>query len=150
MDNQRLLVWAAFGLMLWFTYQAWVADYGPEPATPAEPATEETAERPAEMTDLPALPDPATEAPAVDPGIDPTIDSGPALPGEATERGADGVDGIIRVTTDVLDVEISRRGGTLRKASLLDYPVAKDQPDVLVQLLSPEASNFGLLQTGLR
>ncbi|MGH8165895.1 MAG: membrane protein insertase YidC, partial [Woeseiaceae bacterium] len=150
MDNQRLLVWAAFGLMLWFTYQAWVADYGPEPAAPAEPVTEGTAERPAETTDLPALPDPAAVAPATDPTIDPTIDNKPELPGESTDRQADGAAGIIRVTTDVLDVEISSRGGTLQRATLLDYPVAKDQPNVLVQLLSPEASNFGLLQTGLR
>jgi hypothetical protein len=37
MDNQRLLVWAAFGLMLWFTWQAWMQDSGPAPP-PAEPA----------------------------------------------------------------------------------------------------------------
>src|SRR5690606_29733968 len=42
------------------------------------------------------------------------------------------------------------RGGTLQKAVLLHYPVAKDQPDVLVQLLSPTMPDFGLIQTGLR
>ena len=31
MDNQRLLVWAAFGMLLWFTYQTWMQDYGPKP-----------------------------------------------------------------------------------------------------------------------
>ena len=37
MDNQRLLVWLAFGMMLWFTYMAWVEDYGTKPV-PAEAA----------------------------------------------------------------------------------------------------------------
>ncbi len=32
MDNQRLLVWAAFGLMAWITFQTWQQDYGPKPA----------------------------------------------------------------------------------------------------------------------
>jgi YidC/Oxa1 family membrane protein insertase len=58
--------------------------------------------------------------------------------------------GTIRVTTDVLEIEISKQGGTLLEASLLGYPVAKDRPDTLVQLLSPDATNFGVIQTGLR
>ena len=33
MDNQRLLIWTTFGLLLWLTYQAWQQDYGPQPAT---------------------------------------------------------------------------------------------------------------------
>ncbi|MDZ7645268.1 MAG: hypothetical protein U5K76_14350 [Woeseiaceae bacterium] len=39
MDNQRLLVWATFALMVWLTYEAWMTDYGPGPAAPA---TEDT------------------------------------------------------------------------------------------------------------
>ena len=34
MDNQRLLVWAAFGLLAFMTYQAWLQDYGPQPQPP--------------------------------------------------------------------------------------------------------------------
>jgi len=44
MDNQRLLVWATFGILLWFTYQTWVQDYGPKPVPVAPQA--ETAEAP--------------------------------------------------------------------------------------------------------
>ena len=33
MDNQRLIVWAAFGLLAFMTYQAWLQDYGPAPVT---------------------------------------------------------------------------------------------------------------------
>ena len=27
MNNQRLLAWSFFGLVAWFTYQAWVTDF---------------------------------------------------------------------------------------------------------------------------
>ena len=39
MDNQRLLVWATFGILLWFTYQTWMQDYGPAPVTAAPPTS---------------------------------------------------------------------------------------------------------------
>ncbi|MEX2126407.1 MAG: membrane protein insertase YidC [Woeseia sp.] len=143
MDNQRLLVWAAFGLMLWFTYQAWVQDYGVKPVPPAEPVTESAAAPDEDPGDLPALPETTVAAPEPD--------SGPALPGESTGKSAsDATSTIVHVTTDVLDVEINTRGGTLQEATLLKYPVAKDQPDVLVQPLARDAPNFGLVHTGLR
>ena len=140
MDNQRLLVWAAFGLMLWFTYQAWMQDYGPEPVPQTQPATD-SAVTPAEEAspDLPSLPEPGSSSAE--------LDAAPTMP---DEHEADATSRIVRVTTDVLDVEIDTRGGTLRKALLLKYPVAKDRPDVLVQLLNPGPPDVGLIQTGLR
>src|SRR5690606_35446506 len=65
-------------------------------------------------------------------------------------RAGESEAGVIRVRTNVLDLELSTRGGTLRKAVLTEYPVAKDQPDVLVQLLRPTMPDFGVIQTGLR
>jgi YidC/Oxa1 family membrane protein insertase len=139
MDNQRLLVWAAFGLMLWFTYQAWMQDYGRPPAPQPQPVTEEAANgAPADADELPSLPEPVPEQEQAAPTLTPDDD-------RAAPAGE-----IIRVTTDVLDIDISTRGGTLQRAVLLEYPVAKDQPDVLVQLLSPSPTELGLIQTGLR
>jgi YidC/Oxa1 family membrane protein insertase len=46
-------------------------------------------------------------------------------------------------------VDISVRGGTLIGATMLNYPVAKDRPDTLVQLLSTDSRDLGLIQTGL-
>ena len=62
MDTQRLLVWAAFGLLAFMTYQAWLQDYAP--VQPAEVATD-SAEAPLTAGDttadsLPGLP--ATDA----------------------------------------------------------------------------------------
>ena len=33
MDNQRLLIWAFFGFMLFITWQTWLEDYGPQQST---------------------------------------------------------------------------------------------------------------------
>jgi YidC/Oxa1 family membrane protein insertase len=137
MDNQRLLIWAAFGLMLWFTYQAWMQDYGPAPARPADVQMPAATDKPGEEDiDLPALEEAPTGA--------------PSLEVQASSDTEQATAEVISVRTDVLDLEISARGGTLRRATLLKYPVAKDHPDQLVELLSPEADNLGLLQTGLR
>lgn len=145
MENQRLLIWATFGMLLWMTYQAWVADYGPS-ATASQSETPAAQMEPAAADDggIPALPVDAADAPA------PT----------STDTAAPGLDGlpqttddtappVIRVRTDVLDVDISTIGGTLTRANLLRYPVHKDQPGVHVELLSPGAIDYGLIRTGL-
>jgi YidC/Oxa1 family membrane protein insertase len=142
MDNQRLLVWAAFGMLAFMTYQTWLQDYGPPPVEPAAVSEE----RP-----------PATE-PAIDalPGL-PTGDSTtPALPPEtaasfespkASDTAAHGE--IVRVSTDVFEVEINTAGGKLQRAVLTNYPIAKDQPDTLVELLSTDELRFASIQSGL-
>jgi YidC/Oxa1 family membrane protein insertase len=141
MDNQRLLVWATFGMLAWLTYQAWQADHAAPPATESPAPTEEGAAPAGAIESLPSLPDAAadsTQADAQTPSLDVELEPVPQ---------AD--NGIVRVTTDVLDVEISAKGATLRRAVLRDYPVNKDEPDTLVELLSPAGSDRGQIQTGL-
>jgi YidC/Oxa1 family membrane protein insertase len=143
MDNQRLLVWAAFGMLLWFTYQTWLQDYGPKPL-PAAPQAETALapDAPAAVEDSLSLPELGsvggdTEEPiAALPGDEPAASAAPA--------------GLITVRTDVLQLQISTRGGTLVRATVLGYPIHKDEPGKLVELLSPERSNLGLIRTGLR
>jgi YidC/Oxa1 family membrane protein insertase len=143
MDNQRLLVWAAFIMMIWFTYQAWMEDYGPKPVPQVAEETGQPGEAaPAVAEDL-SLPELGQDAAA------PEEAPAGSLPGEQAATSAPG-DDTIRVVTDVLDVEISLRGGTLVQATILAYPLEKDRPDDLVQLLSPERSELGLIRTGLR
>lgn len=139
MDNQRLLIWAAFGLLLWLTWQAWVRDHAPQVAPPT-PATEETQPAPSDVRDLPELSGNEADRPQAA--------GTPELPVDETTAG--GVSDAIHVRTDVLDLLIDTRGGTLRKATLLRYPVTKGDPDNLVTLLSPASSELGLIQTGLR
>lgn len=140
MDNQRLLIWGFFGLLGWITYQTWTQDYALRPvaAVTQEVAQPSNAEGDSDLPELTAPTGTMLDAP-------PQLDEGapeipPVAPGTA----------IVRVMTDVFSIEISTQGGTLQSAALINYPVAKDEPDKLVELLSVEPSNFGLLQTGLR
>ncbi len=150
MDNQRLLAWAFFGLMAWITYQTWVRDYAPPPVAPV--AEQRAAEMPALSS--PGLSSPTLSAPAsIDdlPEITAPTTAGelPAAPLEAAANAAPSAP-VIRVTTDVLDIEISTLGGTLQRVALLKYPVAKDRPDTLIELLSPDPENIGRIESGVR
>ncbi len=139
MDNQRLLIWATFALLAWMTYTAWQADYGPK-REPATPATEEAA--PESIDTDTGLPE-----------FDAAESDVPVAPGQATAptpQPASDEAPVIRVLTDVLDLEISTKGGTIQGATLLNYPVAKDRPDDLVRMLGTDRENLGMVRTGLR
>ena len=143
MDNQRLLIWAAFGFTAWLTYQAWLNDYGPQQQPVAAPTTTE-ATQPDAIGDnlgggLPEFSAEGNDAPAALPSSD-----------VGTERQQTTAAPGISVTTDVLQLEISTQGGALRRASLLGYPIHKDRPDQLIELLSPQQNNFGMIRMGLR
>ncbi len=138
MDNQRLLVWAAFGLLLWLTYQQWTVDYGPQFPEQGAPAGEEAPLPEIAEDEVPALPEPSADTTV------PTL--APELPETSV---AEPVAGLVRVSTDVFDLEIDTRGGTLRKASLKNYPIAKDQPDTLIQLLNNVPADVGVIESGL-
>ncbi len=86
MDNTRLLLWATFSLLLWFTYRAWLTDY-PPPAVepPQQVAGNELPEPPANAEGLPQLSAPPSQATPLD-----TVAAEPSRP--------------IRVQTDVLNV----------------------------------------------
>jgi len=145
MDNQRLLIWAFFGLMAWFTYQAWIQDYAPpataETAQPAQPVQQDVQPEPAvEEGDLPEFSAP-----------DDVVQEAPLTAGEpAAGLMNSPTAATVHVTTDVLDLVISAEGGTVQSARLYGYPVEKDHPDILVQLLSTDEAHFGVMQTGLR
>jgi YidC/Oxa1 family membrane protein insertase len=137
MENQRLFVWAALGLVLWLNYIAWQRDYAPTPPPAATATTAPASDGPSET--LPELP-------AAD-GTPPTPDATAAQPAtEATTSTAP----VIRVVTDVLDMEISTRGGELQRADLLKYPKVKNQPDVPVRLFDTKGNALFIARSGLR
>jgi len=138
MDNQRLIIWGTFGLLAWMTWQTWVADHAPQPV---EPVAGETAILPQDSDAPPALPTPTTAA-------EPGADEPPPLAAEADAAVSSDAP-VIRVTTDVLDLRISTRGGTLTYAELTKYPISKDRPEDLVVLLNQNRANFGEIRTGL-
>ncbi|RZV38157.1 MAG: membrane protein insertase YidC [Chromatiales bacterium] len=142
MDNQRLLIWALFAFLAWITYQTWVTDYAPKPVPPV------TAEATESLTALPEVVGESDELPAIsDAG---TPDAPPTTPDVAGEPAVSTAAPTVTISTDVFDVVISTKGGTLQGATLKKYPVAKDSPDVLVQLLATEGKEFGLIESGVR
>ena len=60
MDNQRLIIWGTFGLLLWLTYQTWMTDMTPQPVAPSQTPQTATQEQPAipdlDEASLPPLP----------------------------------------------------------------------------------------------
>jgi len=126
-------------MMAWLSYQAWMQDYGPSPAeTPT--ATEQPAlDAPADA--LPQLTETSTDIDA--PDVLPSFDDAPEVAAAARAPA-------IFVQTAVFDIELSTQGGTVQRAVLRKYPVAKDRPDDLVELLTTEVSQLGLIQSGLR
>ncbi|WP_297528140.1 membrane protein insertase YidC [Thiohalobacter sp.] len=131
MDNTRLLLFIALSFTALLLWEAWQRDYGAAP----QPVATEQAESPGAATTTGA--DVPSAAPAA-----------AAVP-ETPSRQADTAP-TVTVVTDVLEVHISTRGGDLREADLLDYPVSVDRPDEPVRLLEDTPGRFFVAQSGLR
>ena len=142
MDNQRVFLWIALALMVWLNYTAFLQHQrGPL-------ATQPEMNQPADPLAAPDLPQDTAQSRL------PDADEAPALPGmEDTAAVPVGPEPVseqrIRVFTDVLELEISPRGGDLVKALLPEYPVQKNRPDIPVQLLDPTPGGLYVLRTGL-
>jgi len=144
MENQRLLIWATFGMLIWMTYQAWVTDHALPPSTATQTTAAERDTLPGDAG-LPALP---TESDGTTPSNAPALGDPPPTE-EGTVNLTEQSAATIHVVTDVFDITISTEGATLQQASLLRYPVHKDDPNKLVELLSTETIELGLIQSGL-
>jgi YidC/Oxa1 family membrane protein insertase len=137
MDNQRLIIWGFFAVMAYLTWQTWMQQYGPQPVQPSPVAQEPVL--PADDTVLPELPATDGSLPAIE------------TPAEVDTQAPTTTAGtVVVVTTDVFEIEISTRGGTLQNATMLSYPVAKDRPDEKVRLLNTDPNDFGAVRSWLR
>jgi len=150
MDNQRVFLWIALALMVWLNYTAFLQDQAPQraPDSQQESVGDASAPRLPEG-DAPALPAGASDVEGGEgaPALPRDADEGPQL--SAADDAAIDEAPRVRVSTGVLDMEISLQGGDLVKALLPEYPVNKNQPDVPVQLLSPRPDEFFVLRTGV-
>jgi YidC/Oxa1 family membrane protein insertase len=140
-----MILWLGFGLALWMGYQAWVLDYSiDEPAK----TTETAAVSPSSSMDD-SLPDLAAPVETANGGSDGV--ALPALSGSAQAVAAPASEQrYVQVTTDVLSVSIDLNGGNLVGVDLLSYPIAKDEPDTPVTLLSSNPGARFVLNSGLR
>jgi YidC/Oxa1 family membrane protein insertase len=138
--NLRFFLWAFLGVALLVNVEMWMHDY-PPPASAATATTPATASGSAPSLDGSAPS--AAAAPVANAPAAPAIaTSSPPL---ASEPG----EGIIRVRTDVLDLDIGLHGAELRRADLPAYPVKKNQAEVIRLLNRDSATSLFVLQSGL-
>ena len=134
MDVQRAILLFALAFVLIVLYQRWLEFQVPQTPPAGQTGAQEEAGAPAE--DIPETPD-APEAPAE------TADTGgaPQVPqeGETAATTAPRV----RVTTDLLRVEIDANGGGIEQAALLKHPVSVNRPDDPYLLLKRASTEKG-------
>ena len=140
MDNPRLYLWIALALLVWMNVVQWDRDYGKAAVAPAATTATPTnpAQAPAASSQLPALP----------------LDVKPAVAAAAASAPAGvadvGTAPSVHVVTDVLDLDISLRGGDLLRADLPKYPRDKKPGSPPVRLLSTDDATFSVTRSGLR
>jgi YidC/Oxa1 family membrane protein insertase len=137
MDNFRILLFLALGLILFALYgewQQWEQKKAAPVATSTAPSAEPAAAAPSDSAPVPAVP---AVAPATKGGA-------PAVEAAAVESGRR-----IAVRTDLFDAAIDTQGGDLRVLKLQLYPVAADRPNEPFRLLTDEPGAFYIAQSGL-
>ncbi len=137
MGNTRIFLWSAVGILVWWNVITWQRDYPPA-ANSAATSTSATASSLA-TNSLPSLPASAASSSSTSASPDSTVPVAPA-PQQASK---------VHVVTDVLDLQLSTRGGDIDQADLLKYSISKDQPDKLVTLLNDDPAHAFVLHSGL-
>ena len=155
MPNIRFTLWLILGAVLYYNYLAWQQDYKPLPQLASAAASGAGARESlgnsvptpdgaaAPGTAASAVPAQSTQAtPAAAPAT-------PTAPPDALGTAPEASAAKVHVVTDVLDLDISLRGGQIDRADLLQYPLHKDTPNVPVRLENDDAASLYLVQTGL-
>lgn len=128
MEQQRtflILLLAAVSVMIYFK---WQEEYGPK-----TPSTVVSQDRTTPSSELPAGAEQST--PQETTGDDVAMPVPESQPGSGTqtqsahETVAKSESKLIHIETDVFKLAIDTRGGTIREADLLKYPVSEDEPD---------------------
>ncbi len=136
MENLRPILWLSLAFVLFLMWQAWNQDYGVQPQPTAPQMTDTVIEDP----DF--VPEDVPEAVAGE------IDSAaPAATPEAVAV-ADTRRRQINVRTDLFDMVIDTRGGTIVQADLLGFPVDLSEPPVPVRLFDERLRGY-VAQSGL-
>ncbi len=110
MDNIRFILVIAFAMLSLMLWQAWQIDYGVKPplSTLEQPSVNAKADLPLDGGT------PAEQSPNTN-----------AIPAVATSQGK-----LIKVKTDLYDLEIDTQGGTLVNLDLINYPIDKKNTSV--------------------
>ena len=132
-NNPRIFLWGALALVLFADYNTWTSDYASKAPATTQASSAERAHPTAPANELgnrvPEAPAPAASAArAGSASPAPAATAGAAAAAPAAEPGAEPQNApSVHVRTDVLDIEISTRGGTITQADLLEYPKVKGE-----------------------
>jgi YidC/Oxa1 family membrane protein insertase len=147
--NLRVLLWGALALLLLLNYEAWLRDY-PAPASTAPVSGSGTPTTPPPATDLGNR---IPEAPKSEGSTSAGTQGAGGTPGvtvpEQERTHAESAAPRIHVRTDVLDVDIDTRGGTLERVDLTDYPQVKGETTPVRLENDDDPRSLYLLQSGL-
>ncbi|TVP55927.1 MAG: membrane protein insertase YidC [Halomonadaceae bacterium] len=145
MDIQRIAIWLGLAIVSYLMILAWNEDYHQRPDAPVqvEEQQRERSDAPADEFTVPDE-DPESDGPrefAV-PDEDTGEDRAPS--GETPDADGD----TITVRTDVLDMEISLKGGHITRADLLEYDrtLGSEEP---LRLLSNDSNRVYILESSL-
>jgi len=139
-NNPRLYLWVALGMLVFLNVEYWMRDYGPRPGETQAPVA--------------GAPAPATPVNELGNRVPQGAQSSAAAPAEpaavpaAPAAAAGDTAPVVHVHTDVMDVDISTRGGTLTRADLLAYPKVKGE-SAPVRLENQDPELLYEVQTGL-
>ena len=137
-NNPRLYLWVALGMLVFLNVEYWMRDYGPRPGETQAPVA--------------GAPVPATPVNElgnrVPQGAQSAAPAQPAAVPAAPAAAAGDTAPVVHVHTDVMDLDISTRGGTLTRADLLAYPKVKGE-SAPVRLENQDPELLYEVQTGL-
>ena len=141
MENSRLILYLSLALVLFLLWERWQTWQSDQLAALNEPPVSQAETDRYEGTVAQPPQDDLPEAVAHDPA------KANAVIQDAPQNA---LSGRVSVTTDMLELEISTRGGDIIRADLLQQPENIDTPDVPFRLLNnKEGANFYVVQSGL-
>jgi len=156
-NNARIYLWIALALMIYLNYDAWQRDYGPRPDVVTNTARLDNPASPGSpganlANQLPQAPKESAPGTANAPtttgaGISAAPSSTVSVPSASAADSAQAP--VIHVRTDVLDLDISTRGGTVQRADLLKYPKVKGESTPVRLENQDDPQTLYLLQSGL-
>ncbi|MGA9575182.1 MAG: membrane protein insertase YidC [Lysobacterales bacterium] len=143
MANLRPMLLMGLLVLSYLMWVQWQKDYGVQPQSkPVAEVTKSTA-------DTPTIESPDEVVPAISDLPTPDVSHAGAAPDTVSQPVMTSSNSLVKVTTDVLEVEIDPVGGTVVSAKLLKYPVELEKPGVKVDLFSSTGPEMFIAQSGL-
>jgi YidC/Oxa1 family membrane protein insertase len=147
MPNIRFTLWIVLGAVLYYNYLAWQQDYRALPQLTSAAAGGAGAR--GSLGNSVPTPEGAAASSVPAQSAAATPAATPAAPPGALGTAPDSSAAKVHVVTDVLDLDISLRGGQIDRADLSEYPLHKDTPNVPVRLENDDPASLYVVQTGL-